>query len=413
MLRQPPSNPGNHVLVLTPTRAESGDGDRRFHRRFAALHGRGDSARYRAYLAAVGVGVLLAIGVVGALLLRPMTGLLEVSDPGDVDRAAAEELYALARHHAERRTREGLEKAIAAYQSSLARQPDQARAYSGLAAAYALLGAYDYWSPREAIEPARVMVERALELDADTAETQVALAWVRLLGEWDWEGAESALDRAVALAPESADVRLWRGTYRSGAGRHDEAIAELELAVTLEPTSAVARTALAWHLFYAGRFEEAVEASLRAIDVAPDHYDAWDNLKWIEITRGRAVEALVAWARAEDLDHGPKPGRERGYRAAGLPEMLRRSIAGKMEAIAAGRRVPPYDLALDHAALGEVESALDWLERSLADRETDLIGVAVDPRLEILHGHPRYERVVRAVGVPLPRSVGADSGNRR
>ena len=64
MLRQPPSNPGNHVLVLTPTRAESGDGDRRFHRRFAALHGRGDSARHRAYLAAVGVGVLLVFALV-------------------------------------------------------------------------------------------------------------------------------------------------------------------------------------------------------------------------------------------------------------------------------------------------------------------------------------------------------------
>lgn len=364
----------------------------------------GDAGRWRGPLGgrrlrwSLATAALLASVVIGVAMLPTFATLAGGADPEQAEEAAADELYLLARHHAARRTREGLEKAIAAYQSSLARRPDQARAYGGLAAAYALLGAYDYWRPREALEPARIMVERALELDPDSAEAQVALAWVLILGKWDWQGAGEALDRAIALDPDNADARLWYGAYLSGLGRHDEAIAQIERAVALDPTSAVMRTALAWHLFYAGRFDEAVEASERAIEIAPDHYDAWDNLKWIQITRGHATEALIAWARAEDLDVGVKPEREREFLDRGLEEMLRASISAKMERIAAGRWVPPYDLALDHAALGEVETALDWLERSLAERETDLVGVAVDPRLDSLHGNPRFEKIVDAVG---------------
>ena len=332
--------------------------------------------------------------------LRPTSATV----PGvSESRSVAHEHLLIGRHHADRRSRDGLEKAIASFQSAVALEPDNAAAYSGLAGAYALLGIYDYWRPREAFGPAETMARRALELDPGSGEARLAMALAAAVGHWDWQTAASQLDLAMELAPNSAEVWYWRGAFLSAQGRHEEAVADTQRALALDPASPVFNAALAWRLFEARRGEDAVAQSHRATELAPGYYDAWDNLKWIQLTLGNEAEAVEAWTRADEIDYGGGEGVLEVYRARGLGGLHRESIRNQTERWEKGAYQSPYDVVLEYAALREVEAALVWLERSFGERETDLISLAVDPRLDPLRGEPRFATILAEIGIAPDR----------
>lgn len=314
--------------------------------------------------------------------------------------AATQEQLLIARHHANRRSRDGLEKAIAAFQSAVALDAGSAEAYGGLAATYALLGIYDFWRPRESFGPAATMARRAIELDASSAEAHLALGLVAAVADWDWSTSLDEVTRALELAPSSVDVWYWRGSLLSALGRHDEAVESTETALRLDPTSAVVNTALAWRLFQARRGKEAVAQAHRAIELAPGYYDAWDNLKWIERTLGNEVEAAEAWIRAEEIDVADGAGVRRFYQAHGLEGLHRESIKSKLARWQSGRYQSPYDIVLEYTALGATDEAMAWLERSFAERETDLIDLAVDPRLDRLRSLERFGELLARLDLP-------------
>lgn len=366
--------------------------------------------RSAAWPVAAALGLAVAgLGVWHVIRSPPVDGAAGVAPPSlsaEADHRAREHLL-VGWHQVERRSRDGLEKAIAAFQSAAALAPDSAEAYSGLAFSYALLGIYDYWRPREAFGPAETMARRALELDRESAEAHLAEGLVAAVAHWDWAAAAAAVERAVELDPDSAEVWLWRAGLSSALGRHGEAVAAGERALELDPTSPVINAAFAWHLFQARRNDEAIAQAHRAIELHPDYYDAWDNLKWIEITLGHEAAALEAWVRAEELDAGGGDGVRRAYAAGGLQNLHRESIKSQTAEWEAGRYQSPFDIVLEHAALGEVEEAMAWLERSFAERETDLVGLAVDPRVDALRREPRFRELLDEIGLP-PAAVGAE-----
>jgi len=333
-----------------------------------------------------------------------------VGGPGSSQPGSLQDLvdthFQRARLFADRRSQEGIQKAIAEYQSALAADPDRAESYAGLATAYVMLGAYDYWRPRDAFEPARRMAERALELDESSPEALMALSTVTAMVDWDWAGAETRLDRALALDPSLTEGHLWRAILLSYLGRHQESLASIERALALEPVSPVLNTAKAWLLFYARQPDEAVRQSHQTIELAPDYYDAWDNLKWILLTSGDHAEAVRAWARAETLNGGNGPDLLERFSREGLPPLLRSSIEKKLH-LDESRYSSPFDLVLDYTTLGRTQEALDWLERSFAERETDLLGLAVDPRLDQLRNEPRFQDILSRLRIAPSSTLGA------
>lgn len=351
----------------------------------------------------------LLLGSAGFLLMRSAAQDAIRNAPPPSMRPAAQEAETgsagvhleRARFFAGRRSREGLEKAIAEYQSALAEDPRRADAYAGLATAYVILGAYDYWRPRDAFEPARRMAEKALELDDGSAEAHMALSMVAAVADWDWNRAETLADRAMSLNPSFAAGDLWRAILLSSLGRHEEALAAVERSLAREPVDPVFNTAKGWILFFARRPEEAIAQSHHALELAPAYYDAWDNLKWVLLTEADEAEAVHAWARAETLDGGDGEELLERYAREGLTPLFRSSVEKKLR-LHKDRYSPPYDLVLDYTALGETDQALDWLERSYAERETDLLSLAVDPRLDPLRDDPRFQNILERLDLPGP-----------
>lgn len=303
------------------------------------------------------------------------------------------------------RTEDGLRKAVQAFEAAIVEAPEAASAHAGLAAAWALLGIYDHAARDDALSRAATAVERALALDATSADAHLVRAALHFHFEWRFEDAGRALERAVALNPSLALAHLMAANLYASQGREADTVAALDRALALDPLSPTVHADACWKLFVVHREEAALARCHRAIELNPDFLDGWDVLKWIHIVRGEDAEAAEAFLRVVALErlHASEVEALRAVaEREGIDGLLRASLAHPERRLAESGQ-SPYNLALDHAVLGNTEAALDYLERAFAIRETDLVNLAVDPRLETLRDQPRFRALLDEVGLEAVR----------
>ncbi|HXV64876.1 MAG TPA: winged helix-turn-helix domain-containing protein [Vicinamibacteria bacterium] len=315
--------------------------------------------------------------------------------------AQAYELFLRGRFFLNQRSQDGFSAALSSFEAAVARDPSFAAGYVGLAETHALLGNYDFLEPADAYSAAIQPITRALELDPDLADAHLVLAYLKDAYQWDWEAAEREYRRAVESNPNLARAHHWLGGFLSSRGRHDEAIASTRRALELDPLSLIVHTELAWQLFFARRYEDAIEQCRRTIELDRDFLPAVDSLKWILIVAGRQEEAGEAFIRVMELEGESAESLAQARVALqeeGIGALLRRSVE-------ATRARPAYDVAIDYATLGEVDRALEWLERAYAKGETDLADIRVDPRLDPLRQRAAFEEIAKRVESPRPFAI--------
>ena len=192
----------------------------------------------------------------------------------------AYEAYLKGRYFWNKRTADGLNKAKAYFDEAVAKAPDYAQAYSGLADTYALLGDWQYgvMSSREALPAAKAAAIKALELDNTLGEAHTSLGFVLSGFDWDWSSAEKEFRRAIDLNPGYATAHHWYAWHLSLMGRHGEAIAEMKKARSLDPLSLIINADLAEILLIAHFDDESVQQSRKTIDMDPDFALAHNQL---------------------------------------------------------------------------------------------------------------------------------------
>ena len=144
------------------------------------------------------------------------------------------------------RTPAALQKAVTYFEHAIAKQPDYALAYAGLADGYGLLPGYSMLPASEALPKSRAAAEKALQLDPELAEPRTALANVAQNLDWDWAGAEDQYRRALDLSPSYATAHHWYALYLAGLGRTQEALKEIRRAQELDPLSPIIASNVAW-----------------------------------------------------------------------------------------------------------------------------------------------------------------------
>lgn len=264
--------------------------------------------------------------------------------------------------------------------------------------------------PREqGVAEMRAAVARALELDPELGEAHVALGILRLFYDWDWAGGERALRRAVALNP--SDPHAWHnlGNQLNVAGRMAEAVDARLRGLALDPLNARMRGILALELMMAGRYDEAVAEYERARQLDPMN----PNLLGagpgvpigaeIHLARGSAEDAVEELVRVAAL-RGATPDELDALRAAfakdGMPGVWRAWL--DMDRRLTGGAVNSLRMAMLLAFSGDVERALDWLERAHAERNPGIIFLQQHRAFAALRSHPRFARVVAAMKFPAP-----------
>jgi len=315
---------------------------------------------------------------------------------------AAHNLYLQGRYHLNQRTEEGLRKALDFFEKSLVEDAEYAAAHAGLSDAYGLLAHYGVFGPAEVWTKAAASATAAVLLDANSAEAHTSLAHVKATQDWDWLGAEREFQRAISLDPRCATSHHWYAmSCLSPLGRLDEALDEMIVAQALDPVSSIVARDLAVIHFYRRDFETALEQCDHTVELNPHFAPAYWILGVIQEQRQDFDESAAAFQRAVHLS--PQTPRMHGAlgRTFALSGRRKRAldVLRKLEAYAKERYVSPLEFAWIQFALGEIDLGFYWMQKALEDRSFDLISIKVDPRFDTLKHDPRFEVVVRRIGV--------------
>jgi TolB-like protein/Tfp pilus assembly protein PilF len=243
----------------------------------------------------------IARAIVQALRLK-LTGLPQTETQRRGPTVACYNLCLQGRFHTNKRTAEGLRKSVERFEEAILAEESCAEAYAGLADAYSLLADYGVLSPAEAVPKARAAAERALELDPQSAEANVSLAFVRSSFEWRWEEAEALYRAAIAVNPGYSRARHWYGVDFLGLlGRCQEALSEVRAAYDLDPLSMIIREGLGYMHMICRDYPRAVAVYREITDMDPDFYKGYSSLGRVLSLMGKHDLALAALERAHKL----------------------------------------------------------------------------------------------------------------
>jgi eukaryotic-like serine/threonine-protein kinase len=333
-----------------------------------------------------------------AAIVEALRGRLAVqpeSSPRAVRDVQAYELYLRGRHIFTTRTdREGIALAERYFTDALQRDTTLAEAHAGLSDVYTRLAVFGFAPARETYDRARAAAVRALELDSTLAAAHTSLGHAWCVADFDWQRAEVAFRRAIALEPGYTFGRLPFAICLLSQGRFAEAEQQLDIAREHDPL-APAISNVAGRMYVAWRQPDRAIAHLQqALELSPRMDLAWQQLGHAYLQKGLAVEAIDALQRAAALS-GARDSAHLAYAYAviGQHETARQTL----EAVLAGphRDALSHHIALAYAGLGNADQAFAWLDRGLAQAGSFIGSLRIEPGFAALHADPRWDSLVR------------------
>jgi TolB-like protein/DNA-binding winged helix-turn-helix (wHTH) protein/Tfp pilus assembly protein PilF len=310
--------------------------------------------------------------------------------------------YLKGRYFWNKRTADSLKGALAYFNQAIDEDPGYAQAYSGLADTYALLGDWQYavMTPKEAFPKAKAAAVKALQLDSALGEAHNSLAFCLDGFDWDLDSGGKEFRRAIELNPGYATAHHWYAWHLALLRRYDEAIAEMRKAENLDPLSLIINADLAELLVLAHSYDESIGQSHKTIEMDPNFALAYNQLGQAYLQEHLYDEAVAELQKAVQLSGGSSnciANLARAYVASG-----KRSEAEKLLRDLKKRSNPSYsqaaEIAVVYAALGDTNQAMNWLEQGYEERFNP--GVLIRPGFDPLRSDPRFEDLVRRIGLP-------------
>lgn len=312
----------------------------------------------------------------------------------------AYDAYLRGRFFWNRRTLEGLEKAIDSFRRAIELDEGFALAYAGLADCRVLLPLYGGVPPREAFPQAIAAAERALSLDDTLAEAHTSLAYARFIYERRWQKAEAGFRKALELSPEYPTAHQWYAFLLSARGRHTEAIAQARQARDLDPLSLIINADLGMVLCFA-QDAGAVEQFRRTLDLDPAFAYARFGLGLALQQEGRLDDAVGELGLAASMaPDSPTMEAALGQALArnGYPDEARH-ILDSLEERSKKEPVEASIFAILWTALGEHDRAIDSLERACDEGSRFIAFLATWSLFDPLRSHPRWPGLLRRAGL--------------
>jgi eukaryotic-like serine/threonine-protein kinase len=313
----------------------------------------------------------------------------------------AYQLYLLGKHCLSRWTAEGVEQGLKYLEQAVTRDPGYAMAYAAIALAYTELGIGIAGAvpPAEAYPLARQAVTKALELDPGLADAHAMSAFLKIVCDYDWDGAEQQFQRAIELNPNSGQAYDAYGLMLAAVERYDEALAVQQRAHELDPLAH--RLDRATTLLRAGRYPEALEIATHVTQLDPHFAMAHGTRGWAYLYNGMPEEGIAELEKAVSLaPEGTMYLAQLGQALARVGRTSEaRELLRQLKEISQRRYVSPYHLAYIHAGLGEDDRAMDWLERAYDERAGGVWGLKGSFLFSTLRSHPRFQALLRKMNL--------------
>jgi TolB-like protein/class 3 adenylate cyclase len=314
------------------------------------------------------------------------------------DDSKAYQLYLQGRYLWNKRTREGLTRAIELFEAAIHADTTYALAYTGLADAYQHLSARGFTSMAETIEQQKSATRKALELDPGLSAAHSSLARLLFDIDWDWEAAGREFEKAVELDPRNADARHAYSHYLTAMGRTRESLEQSQRALEISPYDITLNTHLGWHYLFARDYDRAAEELARTGEMDPNNGTNHAFLARAYQFQGKDAEALAECDKARAI------AREDAF-AMSFVGFVYAQLGREGEARELARDLERqgdqtyYAIAITYAGLRDRDRAFAWLERAIAARSPGIIYLNVDPRLDELRADPRLAPLVTRVGL--------------
>jgi TolB-like protein/DNA-binding winged helix-turn-helix (wHTH) protein/Tfp pilus assembly protein PilF len=292
--------------------------------------------------------------------------------------------------------------AIDYFQQAIDKDPQNARAYAGLADSYTLRGGYSGVESPEYAARAESAALRALQLDASLAEAHTAFALIRENYHWDWQTAEQEYRKAIALNPSYSTAHQWYAECLMWQGRFDEALKESDRARQLDPLSLIIATDRGAIFYYWRQYDRAIQEFLRVREMDPNfprsglialayaHNGSFDKAF---AEQGPALDAPWSWTDRAEL-----------YGLAGRRADAQNALNGLLQL---QQRQPPHQsvnmacVAVAYLSVGNNQQALAWLQRAYKEQPNTLTSLKVDPVYDPVRSDPRFQDLLQRVGLEV------------
>jgi TolB-like protein/Flp pilus assembly protein TadD len=328
------------------------------------------------------------------------------SKPSSSINPRAYDLYLKGRYFWNKQVSEdGLRKVVDYYRQAIEIDPQSALIYAGLAHCLFLMGTgeYGFRAPSEVMPKAKEAALRALSIDDSIAEAHLVLAMVKFRFDWDWEGAEKDLKRAIELNHGYFVAHYLYSIYLLVLERFDEAFTEAKIARQLGPLSPEMHFILGLLLYASCQNEEAIEHLRDTVAMYAKFPLSHIVLGLTFGRKGRFEEAIAEFKQALTIE-GARPLWS-GY----LGQVC--ALAGKTEeaveilhelrAASKDGYVPPVAFAFVYAGLGKIDDAFHWLEKAADERDGLLIYLKVGSAFDNLRSDRRFSGILTRVGLQV------------
>ncbi len=318
----------------------------------------------------------------------------------DTSNAESFQSYLRGRYYWNKRSADGLKKAIEQFQQAIDADPNYALGYVGLADSYLQLDQYTGAPTSEVVPKARAAIDRALQLDDSLSEAHATSATINQK-LWRWDETERELQRAISLNPNYPTAHHWYAYYFYIKRQFDDALREIKRAHELDPLSAVISENVAMASLLRGDVDSAVDQGQKTIALDPGFADAHYVLGFAYLKQGRNEEAGAEFQKSVDLSNrsGTYLGNlgyyyavvgKRAEASAILKELAEKYEKGQASGLS---------LAGVYAGLGDKEQTFSWLEKDFQSRNGQLPTIAWRLHFEKIRSDPRCRDLLSRMGL--------------
>ncbi|HSZ86471.1 MAG TPA: adenylate/guanylate cyclase domain-containing protein [Puia sp.] len=311
-------------------------------------------------------------------------------------------LFLKGRFYWSKRTEDGLKKSIQFYEETISMDPNYAAAYAAISDSYSLLCAYHILAPQDSILKAREIAKKAVAIDEFLAEGYEAMGHVELLYDWNWNSARQSYEQAIKLNPSYATALQRHALLAALFDKHEEALEEIMTAVHYEPLSLIINTDVAIIYFIQRNYDAAINKCLGVFEIDSNFGVALFVIGLCYEQLGQFDEAINYFQKAWNLsgNHIALGALIHAFGKSGKKEDAL-NLLNKLKNAAENIYISPYTFACAYLGLGELETALEFMEKAVETHSVWLIHLHMksDPRMDPLREELRFQYLLAQMGL--------------
>jgi serine/threonine-protein kinase len=309
--------------------------------------------------------------------------------------------YLKGRYFYNKRKEEDMKRSLEYFKRALEKDPKFALPYAGLADTYATFGFY-HWLPYEkARSKAKEFAFKGLEVDDSVGETHAAYANYIWWFEWQWAEAEKEYKKAIELSPSDVEARHMYAHLLESSGRFDEAIAEMGKALSLEPLQINLNHCMGNILLFSGDYDGAIDLFQKTIEMDPGFPLQYFWLGRAYLQTGelqKAIEVFEKGTKFPTISTSVLGGLGFAYTIEGRKDDAQKTL-DQLNDLSKERYVDPYFIAYIYMGLGDIDKTFEYLEKCFEVGDMYLSYLPIDPIFKELHDNPRFEALMKKMGL--------------